>query len=429
MFTGMSIRVAQELGLHRQRPTIFTGLSHFSTNDEPAITTDDIRSLSSLNLTDNQEFEHCSQVLLFWSVFVQDVMLANGTGRVPAIKISEVSIRMPTGQDVAIVRGSSGGLSDTATSSAFPTMVRMMLEYAKSIELLNTPPASSITSVDEAFRSIHRIKHSILSSYGTVPQELLCGATQYRHASNSGHATSYLILHLYFHMQVAFLTTASRSMRHTGSFKTQSSSNQGLGLNEPAAFATSTLELEECRADDELYRRAIKSIVDILTIARFVNSRPLQAMFFLNQSFFNAACAYLGDMLRFQHHISQQFRQEEDDSAFPLPSHSSIPVVCDLNEVQGLNGSPADDYLAILATANYRYLRQAIKDMAQYYAGADWVDAVLDQREIGIRDVDLSIVSEHISTYVRLHDLRRTQYLSTEVREVPASNARQLTDL
>jgi hypothetical protein len=69
--------------------------------------------------------------------------------------------------------------------------------------------------------------------------------------------------------------------------------------------------------------------------------------------------------------------------------------------------SSTDAYLALLAKTNYQFLRQAIKDMARYYAGAGWVDAVLDQRESGIRDVDLSIVSESISTYIRLHDLRR----------------------
>ena len=44
--------------------------------------------------------------------------------------------------------------------------------------------------------------------------------------------------------------------------------------------------------------------------------------------------------------------------------------------------------------------------MAEYYAGAGWVDAVLDLPEKGLRDVDLTIVSESISTFIRLHDLR-----------------------
>lgn len=75
------------------------------------------------------------------------------------------------------------------------------------------------------------------------------------------------------------------------------------------------------------------------------------------------------------------------------------------------NGSDAAtestySFLSLIAKANYQFLRQAIKGQAQYYAGSGWVDAVLDQREKGLRDVDFSIVSEPISTFIRLHGLR-----------------------
>ena len=63
-------------------------------------------------------------------------------------------------------------------------------------------------------------------------------------------------------------------------------------------------------------------------------------------------------------------------------------------------------FLSQIAMANYQFLRKAIKDQADIYAGSAWVDAVLNQREMGLRDIDLSFVSESISTFIGLHDLR-----------------------
>ena len=48
-------------------------------------------------------------------------------------------------------------------------------------------------------------------------------------------------------------------------------------------------------------------------------------------------------------------------------------------------------FFSLIAKANYQFLRQAIIDQAGIYAGSGWVDAVLDQRESGLRDVRLSV--------------------------------------
>ena len=292
-----------------------------------------------------------------------------------------------------------------------------MLEYAKSIEFLNTdhPPDNSFTRQDQVLETIQSLRNSILTSYDLIPEPLRCGATQYRYASNSGQAIPYLVVHLNFHLQLAFLTQASRAVEHQSQ-----SSDRGRHSRAEEPSNSITDAQRSLKYEDQLYRRAVKSILDILTIARFVDGRPLQSTFFLNQSFFNAACAYAGDMLRFQHHSSHSFSLSDDMSPFPLPSYSSTSVVVDLDELHASSASnsssSADSYLALLAKTNYQFLRQAIKEMAKYYAGAGWVDAVLDQRENGIRDVDLSIVSESISTYIRLHDLRAAKNASNRVR-------------
>ena len=417
MFTGMSIRVAQELGLHRQRPSDYTSIGRSPTNEATHATFKIGLASASPN---RQRFEVSSQIILFWCVFVQESSLANGTGRVPGIKTSEISIRLPTDDDVAAVKAGPAGLISNTKSSVFPHMVRMMLEYTKSIEFLNTEyqPGNSYQGGEQGLTTIYTIRENILAAYNAVPDELGSGARQYRSASSSGQAIPYLVMHLNFFLQIAFLTQASRAIEEQSRGNNYSEhQSRNMEPNERHIVHPQSDRAHE----DQLYRRAMKSVVDILTIARFVDGRPLLSTFFLNQAFFHAACAYAGDMLRLQHHSSYQSSLGDNTSAFPLPSHSSTSVVFDLDELRAstngqANLSSAENYLGLLAKTNYQFLRQAITEMAKYYAGAGWVDAVLDQRESGIRDVDLSIVSESISTYIRLHDLRYTQQTSGQVR-------------
>lgn len=426
IFTGMSIRVAQELGLHRQRPAIYTSIGRSPTSDHLTETGQGDRVTNPQN---SSAFDESSQILLFWCCFVQDTCLANGTGRIPSIRESEISIRLPTDRDVEMVKGGASGQSHP---HVIPHMVRLMLLYTKSIELLNLDDQSESGSLGQRHKdieTIHDIRDQILATYDALPESMTYGVSQYQQASDNGDAIPYLVLHLNFHLQIAFLAQACQAieLQLPRSSLDQQCRSDGEERNRSSIHDSAMLVRE-----NSLYRRAIKSIVDILTIARFIDSRPLLSTFFLNQSLFHAACAYAGDMLRFQHHSSQQFSLQDHVAAFPLPSPLSTSVVFDLDELQSTGGprpglSSTDAYLSLLAKTNYQFLRQSITEMAKYYAGAGWVDAVLDQRESGIRDVDLSIVSESICTYVRLHDLRATHGAGSKVTASPRLQQQKLT--
>lgn len=407
MYTGMSIRVAQELGLHRKKQSVNMSIARSPINENIGNTKNAATTFPSHASVDLQEFESSSQTILWWCVFVQDTSLANGTGRVPSIKRSEISVPLPTEYDVANVKAGPGGLRNTPAANIFPHMVRLMLEYSRSIEFLNTNHQSvtDFSPGNQRSDTVETMRERILACYQTIPETLTFSAKQYRDASDSAQAIPYLLLHLNYQLQVAFLTQASHASEQE--FPRSNSRTRNY-LN--TQQTTTEWDISSSRRDEnELYRKAITSIVHMLTIARFVDTRPVLSIFWLNQAFFHAACAYAGDMLRFQGHSSQQFYPEEDGSAFPLPSRFSTSVIVDMEGMSqsSLNTTSTNAYLALLAKTNYQFLRQAIKDMARYYAGAGWVDAVLDQRESGIRDVDLSSVSESISTYIRLHDLRR----------------------
>ena len=407
MFTGMSVRAAQELGLHRERSLIYSKVGESPANDAIG----DIISVESSHMSDQVEtFERSSQIILFWCVFAQDTYLANGTGRVPSIKRNEVNVRLPTDMDVAIVRAGPDHSTSAVRPSAYVQMVHLVLEYAESIELLNTEPRQqnfSAAEISQRSDRITRIRDSIMRSYNSMPRDFRFGANNYQAAVNSGEASPYLLMHFQYELQVAFLTQAKLAMSEELSKQLGEVSLRGdLTSNSPAVEQR---VLSARKVDYGLYRKAMKSIVDLLTIVKMIDSRALWSTFWLNQALFHASCAYIGDMLQLQHKV--QDNSPLNEQTWPLPSHASPSVVFhheDYKEQSKGRSSPtaAEDYLALIAKTNYHFLRQAVKDMSQYYAGAHWVDAVLDQRETGLRDVDLSIANEAISTFVRLHDLR-----------------------
>ena len=97
MFTGMSLRMVQELGLHRERSSLDKDVERAETGRKSA---SDLQSQP----TSIETYRDSSEVLLFWAVFSCDTALCNGTGRVPSLKRHEINVRLPSNSDIAIVR-------------------------------------------------------------------------------------------------------------------------------------------------------------------------------------------------------------------------------------------------------------------------------------------------------------------------------------
>ena len=416
MFTGMSLRMAQELGLHRERPSTGTSIGQSPVDaglieEQPTTTSSEPQS-ARIGI---DEFERSAQILLFWCIFTNDTCLSGGTGRVPSIKRDEISIRLPEDKDHAIVRAGPGGAPQIASSSAFVQMVRIMLPVARSIEYLNTDFSrirnDSPTYVSSRMDQLQAVRLEITRTYDKIPEQTKFGANFYKAAVKSSQAGPYLLLHLFFYLQIAFLTEKKLQTILENVTKIESMTVTSYGFSKSSDEHTKTLT--EQMTEEDVYRNAIRSIVDLLTMAKLIDDRALLTTFYLNQAFFHAACAYIRDML----HLSgnHQPPKNSEPSTFPIPNQASMSRGSDLDSRDTASSTRRESdnatestcsYLALIAKTNYHFLKKAMKDMTKLYAGAGWVDAVLDQRETGLRDVDLSIVSEKISTFIRLHDLR-----------------------
>ena len=419
MFTGMAFRMAHELGLHQERSSMGTSIGQSPANlgfggDENTPS----QNWSPSGPVEVEPYEKSAQILLFWCVFTQDAVLSSGTGRVPSIKRHDINVRLPRDLDVAMIRAGPGCVVRETKVEVFPQMVKMMLVCARSIELLNASSSGlrGMSDVEKADRNaqLEGVKSELTRQYQTLPAEVSFGSVPYQAAVRSRQASSYLILHLFYHMQMAFLaqkiladkSVSADCVQEEVPGSTRTHHTEGHRDTEP----------DNGKLNEALYRGSVKAITDMLTFAKLIDDRALLATFWTNQAFFHAACAYVQDMLQYERRATG--RLPEDPSNIASPGQTSPSMILPFEgysqyfqNLKPRNGAGSAvestySYLKLIAKANYCFLRQSVKDMASYYAGAGWVDAVLDQREQGLRDVDLSIVSNKIATFIRLQDLR-----------------------
>ncbi|KAL8702825.1 MAG: hypothetical protein Q9201_004014 [Fulgogasparrea decipioides] len=433
MFTGMALRMAQEIGLHRERTSRGTSISQSPTNlatgqQQPPLS---LPREANANLVDLDAFEKSAQVILFWCAYSMDVNLCNGTGRVPSIKRHEISVRLPEDRDLAIIRAGPGGAMKQLKPEVYPHYANMMLSYAKSIDFLNTESSEvqGRPQMDDVRRRqrVAELKQELMEKYQSIPREVKFGAIYYQSAVRSGLAAPYLLLHHQYHLQIAFLTQEAMIGEDSSVEPVEGTVTEDGRLDLPNDHQERDLHLKE--GNNALYRSSIRAITDMLTFAKHIDDRALLTTFYLNQSYFHAACAYIRDMLQYNDEL--HLPAEARPKAFPMPSQDAPSLVDAFQDYSQYpknlippTGSSAAvesnrSYLTLIAKANYQFLREAIRVVAQYYSGAGWVDAVLDQREVGLRDVDLSIVSDNISAYIRLHDLRSRNASSKGTQEFP----------
>ena len=155
-------------------------------------------------------------------------------------------------------------------------MVRLILLNAQSLENLNINSHNGLGQ-DAAGRSrrqerLQQLKREITRSYEALPAGLRFVAIYYRTAVESGEAGPYLVMHLFHHLQMTFLTqdsavTTQRTPLEIGQSSTKGDVQREATTPKAAAYVTDN------RTNDEQYRTAIRSIVDMLTFAKFISSR------------------------------------------------------------------------------------------------------------------------------------------------------------
>ncbi|RMJ00540.1 hypothetical protein CDV36_015908 [Fusarium kuroshium] len=198
MFSGMAIRMAQDLGLHRSDTTDLDPQAAFYDHAPP--------SPQGISVpTDEQSTLHQqkSRLVMFWSVFSLDVYVSLLMGRPPTIRRAEIEVPLPTSEDMKPVHLDFDG-SNKMCHFIFPAMAHAMYIFSEAVELFNLNNGAECTCPLE---EIDKLEKKVALCYKRLDASLLFNKDTYRKSSSDGHAGLFLMLHLYFYTFVALLST------------------------------------------------------------------------------------------------------------------------------------------------------------------------------------------------------------------------------
>lgn len=316
MFSGMAIRMAQDLGLHK------------TTTVHPSVLICD-RALSpdgKVIFTDEEIVVHQQRatLVLFWSAFITDVCVSLLTGRPPTLRLSEIEVAAPTAQDMKITQVDVQE-KITLENMVFPEVVQFMLLFSEAVELLNLNQNHGNCAKPDAENERARIRLEIMKRYQSLPPELVFNSRNYDRASSSGFSGLFLMLHLYFYTFMTLLTRRSDGQDPGRAAKL------GTGeLQQPGTVLVSS-----------------QKVVQLLQIAELINKHGYLSTPFTQHCLFVPA-------------------------SMILKEYESNRSSADIQDSQ--------DFLSLVGLSDLQYLNQKLQEQSQYFKGISTTLAALDRR-------------------------------------------------
>jgi hypothetical protein len=147
MYSGMAIRMAQDLGYHRRLEAVA---------DPAQVFRDFSNTTGDLNLTDDQAalHQHKAQLVLFWTAFSLDVYVSLVTGRPTTLQRNEIDAPIPSAEDMNVTQ-LEWSSSDPMRNRIFPEVVAFMLHFSESLKILNRMTTMSTASLDGDENLLH----------------------------------------------------------------------------------------------------------------------------------------------------------------------------------------------------------------------------------------------------------------------------------
>ncbi|KAF4856860.1 putative transcriptional regulatory protein [Colletotrichum siamense] len=290
MLSGMAIRMAQDMGLHRC-PEKEANPSSVAFWDRSPLSPDG-KGLLSDEMSKLHQAK--SKLILFWTVFFLDVFVSLLTGRPPTLKRSEVEVPIPTTDDM---KAAQLDFQEHVSmkNKIFPEIARFMLLYSEAVELLNQTrseeQADASTSSNESSQrsKLEKVRDQIMNLYHSLPPDLAFSIDNYKAASLCRQAGQFLMLHVYFYTFTILL-----SRKH---------SPEGTG-NSPQPQAVLV---------------ACQKIVQMLNTAELIDKTGYLSVPFINQGLFVAASTILEE---------QQSNQNRPQDLFSLVSGTDVEYLC-----------------------------------------------------------------------------------------------------
>ncbi|KAJ5091214.1 hypothetical protein NUU61_006084 [Penicillium alfredii] len=363
MYLGISIRMAQDLGLQK-----FQGLKHnygqsgvmpseVVTGQAGKLREDQYDDLDASQIqtlppaVGTERARERERVDSFWSIFFLDRVISSGTGRPVTLRDEDIELCFPLQSESQLPNG---------WPAPFPPLIRIIHLYGRVTDLINgIQDVNHVTS--DTLKRLAGMESDLTGIYQRLSPKLHFNAANFQAYVKAKEGTNFILLHFWFHTLIVLLHQPTLLNSFGGTI-------QHLYPN-----------------SRELSMSSAKTIADILSFSELVDGKSFIGNPFTSQPMYIAACAFLMESAYYSSPTSGSASSHPE----PLLANQSSGFV--MPTMESSNGSERKStakhiLLASAAKENYQRCYKALKALDTYWEGTRYILTVLDQKAKGIVD-------------------------------------------
>ncbi|KAJ5099875.1 hypothetical protein N7532_006876 [Penicillium argentinense] len=364
MYLGISIRMAQDLGLQKHQglkhnygrkgvtpKEVVTGQAGKLREDQY----DDFDVYQSPQgpppASDSERAREREQVDSFWSIFFLDRVISSGTGRPVTLRDEDIELCFPLQSESQLPNG---------WPAPFPPLIRIIHLYGRVTDLINgIQDVNHVTA--GTLKRLAGMESDLTGIYQRLSPRLYFNAANFQAYVKAKEGTNFILLHFWFHTLIVLLHQPTLLNSFGGTI-------QHLYPN-----------------SRELSMSSAKTIADILSFSELVDGKSFIGNPFTSQPMYIAACAFLMESA----YYSMPSSRSTSPPPQPLLSNQSSGFV--MPSMENSSGSERKSnakhiLLASAARENYQRCYKALKALDTYWEGTRYILTVLDQKAKGIVD-------------------------------------------
>ncbi|OJJ50065.1 hypothetical protein ASPZODRAFT_128670 [Penicilliopsis zonata CBS 506.65] len=375
MYLGISIRMAQDLGLQKLQglrynygafgltpSAVQTGHAGKLRDDqfEEAQVRKDSDSSQATGSADEIATER-ERVDSFWSIFFLDRVISSGTGRPVTLRDEDIELCFPLQSDSQLAN---------TWPAPFPPLIRIIHLYGRVTDLINGIQDVNHVTPD-TLKLLAGMESDLTGIYQRLSPKLHFNAANFQTYVKAKEGTNFILLHFWFHTLIVLL-------------------HQPTLLN---SFGGTIQQLYP--NSRELSMSSAKTIADILSFSELIDGKSFIGNPFTSQPMYIAACAFL---MESAYYSSPSSRSGSPPAQSLLTNQSSGFVMPNLTHASERKSTAKHILLASAAKENYQRCYKALKALETYWEGTKYILTVLDQKAKGIMDPLLYTAEEMEST-------------------------------
>lgn len=360
MYLGISIRMAQDLGLQK-----FQGLKH--DYGQSGVTPSEVVTGHAGKLREDPYDDHTpkaapqplagerarerERVDSFWSIFFLDRVISSGTGRPVTLRDEDIELCFPLQSESQLPNG---------WPAPFPPLIRIIHLYGRVTDLINGIQYIKHVTPD-TLKMLAGMESDLTGIYQRLSPRLHFNAANFQAYVKAKEGTNFILLHFWFHTLIVLLHQPTLLNSFGGSI-------QHLYPN-----------------SRELSMSSAKTIADILSFSELVDGKSFIGNPFTSQPMYIAACAFLMESA----HYTLPSSGSDSPSPQPLLANQSSGFVLPTVETSHrTERKPTAKHILLASAAkeNYQRCYKALQALNTYWQGTGYILTVLDQKAKGIVD-------------------------------------------